>query len=169
MDATPALATHIGHADILARLGLAALIGAVLGLDRELKSCPLGLRTNMLVAVGAALFGIITEELVVRFTAGPPAMLRFDPTNVIAGIITGIGFLGAGAIIQGRRDVQGGTTAAAVWVLGGVGLACGLGLYALAAIAGLGLACIVTVLGFITTGRARGRREGTGAEPALRR
>lgn len=143
------LVTHLGLAEILTRLGMAALIGFVVGLERELKSKHLGLRTNMLVAVGAALFGTAGAELVERYTAVQSNVLQFDPSRIVEGIITGIGFLGAGAIIQGQRDIHGGTTAASVWVLGGIGLSCGFGLYALAILGGVILLAVLFLLGFL--------------------
>ena len=145
-----ALTTHLGHTEILIRLGVAAGIGFLVGLERELKSKNLGLRTNMLVAIGAALFGLIGSEMMARFEGMPSGALQFDPSRIIEGIITGIGFLGAGAIIQGRQDIHGGTTAACVWVLGGVGLACGLGLYGLAVVAGAMLIVVLAVIGYFT-------------------
>lgn len=154
MESLTALATHIGHLEILTRLGVAAVIGFAVGLERELKSKNLGLRTNMLVAIGAAAFGIVGAELVARYEEAAHGTLQFDPARIVEGIITGIGFLGAGAIIQGRGDIHGGTTAAAVWVLGGVGLACGLGLYALAVYTGTLLLFVLAVLGMFTGGSA---------------
>ena len=144
------LATHLGHTEILTRLGLASGIGFLVGLERELKNKNLGLRTNMLVSIGAALFGVLGAEMVARFQTMEASTLQFDPARIVKGIITGIGFLGAGAIIQGGRDIHGGTTAASIWVLGGIGLACGLGLYGLAVIAGVLLIFVLAVLGFFT-------------------
>jgi putative Mg2+ transporter-C (MgtC) family protein len=137
---------------VLSRLGLAALLGFVIGLDRELKQRTLGLRTTMLVAIGSSLFGIIALEIFDLVEAmGDQA--RIDPTRVVEGVIGGIGFLGAGAIIQGRGSITGGTTAATIWTVGGVGLACGFGLYALAVLACFVVFVVVTILGFFTGSR----------------
>lgn len=105
---------------ILTRLLLAALLGGVLGYEREHQGKAAGIRTHMLVAIGAALFVLVPQQ------AG---MLIADQSRVIQGIVTGIGFLGAGAIIKHRAedDVKGLTTAAGVWLTAAIGIACGLG------------------------------------------
>lgn len=105
---------------ILTRLLLAAVLGGVLGYEREHQGKAAGIRTHMLVAIGAALFVLMPQQ------AG---MEIADQSRVIQGIVTGIGFLGAGAIIKHRseEDVKGLTTAAGVWLTGAIGIACGLG------------------------------------------
>lgn len=105
---------------ILTRLLLAAVLGGMLGYEREQQGKAAGIRTHMLVAIGAALFVLVPQQ------AG---MLIADQSRVIQGIVTGIGFLGAGAIIKHRseEDVKGLTTAAGVWLTGAIGIACGLG------------------------------------------
>ena len=105
--------------EIVLRLVLAAVFGAIVGYEREKKKMSAGLRTHMLVCVGAAL---ITLTSLLAFKGG-------DPARVAAGIVTGIGFLGAGAIIHERGKVMGITTAADIWVIAGVGLALGAGFY----------------------------------------
>lgn len=102
------------------RLLLAATLGGVLGYEREHKGKAAGLRTHMLVAVGAALFVLVPLE------AGMPLE---DASRVIQGIIAGIGFLGAGTILKGNsaQDVKGLTTAAGIWLTAAIGVACGLG------------------------------------------
>ena len=118
------------------RLGAALVAGAVLGVDRELKRKPAGLRTHALVSVGSALV-----VLTVVVSTG-----HEDPlSRVIQGIITGIGFLGAGVIMQyeAERRVEGLTTAASIWMAAGLGMACGAGLLELALMA---LAITVVVL-----------------------
>ncbi|MEP7283269.1 MAG: MgtC/SapB family protein [Rubrivivax sp.] len=114
-------ATDVEHITrILVRLLLAALLGGVLGYDRERQGKAAGVRTHMLVAMGSALFVLVPEQ------AG---MSVADMSRVIQGVIAGIGFLGAGAIIKGRdgEEVQGLTTAAGVWMTAAIGVACGLG------------------------------------------
>jgi len=105
---------------IVTRLLLAALLGGALGYEREKSGKAAGLRTHMLVAIGAALFVLVPQQ------AG---MAVADMSRVIQGIVTGIGFLGAGAIIKHRdeEDVQGLTTAAGIWMTAAIGVACGLG------------------------------------------
>ena len=113
----------ISDSEIIRRLLLAAVLGALLGLERELRQKSAGLRTNILIAVGSALFTIAS---IVLAPAGA------DPTRIAAQIVTGVGFLGAGAIMRTGEHVQGLTTAAAVWVNAAVGVAAGGGHYHLA-------------------------------------
>ena len=113
---------------LLLRLGLAALLSGLLGLDRELRHKPLGLRTNILVALGACSFGLMTLELVDLFRHDQ-SLGTVDPSRVVQGIVEGIGFLGTGAIIHSRGEVRGVTTGVIVWVLGATGLACAFGMY----------------------------------------
>lgn len=142
----------------LLRLGAAALLGSLLGVEREYRNKPLGLRTNMLVAVGAASFGMMVFELTEMMReVGDHVML--DPTRVVEGIIGGIGFLGTGAIIRGRGDVIGTTTGATIWVVGGIGLACGFGLYSHAALVTFVAFLVLAVLGFFER-RAKGGAPG---------
>lgn len=114
---------------------LAVILGAVVGLEREIKGKPAGLRTNILICLGAAVFTIISERM-----AGDKDSL----TRIAAQIVTGVGFLGAGAVIQDRGGIHGLTTAATIWLVASIGMACGAKLYALAVISTL-LAVIVLV------------------------
>jgi putative Mg2+ transporter-C (MgtC) family protein len=134
--------------EILTRLLLACALAALIGLDRELRDKPVGLRTMMLVSLGAAAFSIVVVEMVLTMgDDGRGQGLAMDPTRVVEGIVGGIGFLGAGAIIQGGARVRGVTTGAAIWVVGAIGMACGFGFYVHAAIV-TGIAMLVlTVLG----------------------
>jgi putative Mg2+ transporter-C (MgtC) family protein len=143
--------------EAIVRLVLAVVLSAAVGLDRELKHKPLGLRTNMLVALGAASFSLMALQLVHDLADGP-STIRIDPIRVMEAIVGAIGFLGAAAIIQGRFELFGATTGASIWVVGAIGMACGFGFYALAiAITVIGL-LVLTVLGF-ATGRTRSSRE----------
>jgi putative Mg2+ transporter-C (MgtC) family protein len=117
----------ISDLELVRRLLLAAGLGAVLGLERELRHKSAGLRTNILIAVGSALFTLMSSELAAAAGA--------DPTRIAAQIVTGIGFLGAGAIMRTGTGVQGLTTAATVWVNAAIGVAAGGGRYHLAFIA----------------------------------
>ena len=105
---------------ILTRLLFAAVLGGVLGYEREHQGKAAGIRTHMLVAIGAALFVLVPQQ---------SGLLIADQSRVIQGIVTGIGFLGAGAIIKHRSEdgVKGLTTAAGVWMTAAIGIACGLG------------------------------------------
>ena len=131
------------------RLLAAAFLGGLLGLDREVKDKPLGLRTNMLVAIGSCSFGLIVMDLAAMFRAMDD-QAHVDPSRVIEGIVGGIGFLGTGAIIQSRGGVVGATTGATIWVVGAIGLACGFGLYMHAAMVAVISFFVLTVLGMVT-------------------
>jgi len=111
--------------DMVLRLVMAALAGGLIGYERESAEKPAGLRTNLLVCVGAALITIVSIH---GFGASS------DPSRVAAGIVVGIGFLGAGTIIRYRGAVLGLTTAATIWSVAAIGLALGAGLYLIAAI-----------------------------------
>lgn len=134
--------------EVVTRLGAAALLSGILGLEREIRNKPLGLRTNILVALGACSFGLITMELVDLFRRDD-GLGTIDPSRVVQGIIEGIGFLGTGAIIQSRGDVYGATTGATIWVVGAIGIACGFGFYIHAAAAAVMALLVLTVLGAI--------------------
>jgi len=116
--------------EVALRLLVAIAIGALIGWDRERADKPAGLRTHMLVALGSASFTLLGFE--VGDHLAPKTGDGFDPTRVLQGVIGGIGFLGAGAIIQNRGHVSGITTAASVWVAGALGSAAGVGAYVLA-------------------------------------
>jgi len=109
---------------LLTRLVVAAGLGAVLGVEREYHQKPAGLRTNILIAVGSALFTVVSLQL------SAPAGGSAD--RVAAQIVTGIGFLGAGAILRSGHSVHGLTTAATIWVNAAIGMAAGSGAYPLA-------------------------------------
>ena len=111
--------------ELIVRVLLATGLGAVIGLERELSDQPAGLRTHILVSLGAALFTIAGAYGLLDFDTGEVA--RIDPTRVAAQVVTGIGFLGAGAIIQRGLNVRGLTTAASLWVTAAIGTAVGLG------------------------------------------
>ena len=103
---------------------LAAVFGGVIGLERELRRKAAGLRTNVLISVGAAVFTIISRRM---GTADNESI-----TRIAAQVVTGVGFLGAGAIIRDRAAVLGLTTAATIWLVASVGMACGAGFFKLA-------------------------------------
>ena len=108
---------------ILGRLGLAFLLGALVGVEREQEDKPAGFRTLILVTSGSALFVLVTQSLVEATTGA------IDVGRIIAGVAQGIGFLGAGTIVITQRTVYGLTTAAAIWAMSAVGVACGYGMW----------------------------------------
>lgn len=103
---------------------LAAVFGAVIGLEREYKQKAAGLRTNVLICIGAAVFTIISKKIGIED--------GLSQTRIAAQIVTGVGFLGAGAIIRDRGGIMGLTTAATIWLVASIGMGCGAGYYALA-------------------------------------
>lgn len=112
--------------DVVLRLFLAAGLGAAIGIERELRRKPAGLRTNILIALGSALFTTMSIEIT-KLGGG-------TPDRIAAQIVTGVGFLGAGAIMREGTSVHGMTTAATIWVNAAVGVAAGAGEYAMASV-----------------------------------
>jgi putative Mg2+ transporter-C (MgtC) family protein len=119
--------------DVISLLA-AAVLGGAIGLERELRGKPAGLRTNIIICLGSCIFTIISTSL-----SGS------DPGRIAAQIVTGIGFLGAGAIIHSGIGIQGLTTAAGIWIVASIGMACGARMYFLALIAAF-LTLIVLLL-----------------------
>jgi putative Mg2+ transporter-C (MgtC) family protein len=111
------------------RLAVAAGLGGAVGLERELREREAGFRTHMLVAVGSALFTLVSAYGFHDFLVRGGSLVRTDPTRIAAQIVTGIGFLGAGAIIRQGLSVRGLTTAATLWVVAAIGMASGAGYY----------------------------------------
>jgi putative Mg2+ transporter-C (MgtC) family protein len=125
------------------RLLVACLLGGVIGFERDIHGRAAGLRTNMLVSLGAALFMLVSVVIAQIASGGSESTgLRVDPSRIAAQIVTGIGFLGAGAIIKEGFNVRGLTTAACLWVSAGVGMAAGAGLFE--------MAILVTLIGLFT-------------------
>jgi putative Mg2+ transporter-C (MgtC) family protein len=135
------LSTFFSHD--LARLLLAAVLGGVIGFERQLKRRPAGLRTNMLICFGAALFTVLSSELAGGFAG--------EKTRIASQIIPGIGFIGAGSILRARANVTGLTTAATIFVVASVGMACGGGLYLLATFSAVMIVICLAVLGSLET------------------
>jgi putative Mg2+ transporter-C (MgtC) family protein len=138
------IATQVDLTDVLIRLGAATLIGSALGLNREIRGKPAGMRTHALVALGTALVTLTGIEL-----AGHDG--QFDSNSVsrvIQGIVAGIGFLGGGTILKSDsgEQISGLTTAASLWLVACLGIACGVGLWGMSLIA-LGLALVVLIAG----------------------
>jgi putative Mg2+ transporter-C (MgtC) family protein len=117
----------LSDTELVQRLLLAAVLGGILGFEREMRQKSAGLRTNMLIAIGSALFTLMSYEISADGSG--------DPGRIAAQIVTGIGFLGAGAIMRTDAGIHGLTTAATIWVNAAVGVAAGGGEYHLAFIA----------------------------------
>ena len=140
--------TEIPMGDMMIRLGAATGLAALIGIERELTDRPAGLRTHMLVSLGAAGFLLVGYEILFATAEGDPSA-RVDPTRIVEGVVSGIGFLGAGSIIQSRGSVQGLTTGAAIWIAGAVGVACGTGNLVMGATITVLALIVVVVLGWL--------------------
>lgn len=123
--------------DLVLRLAAGLVLGAIIGFERELHRQPAGFRTHSLVSLGAALFTVVSA-----FGFGGAA----DPTRIAAQIVSGIGFIGAGTILQYRGNIRGLTTAASLWSVAAIGTAAGAGLYV---VAGVGTVFILIVLSLL--------------------
>lgn len=129
--------------DVIIRLSLSILLCGLIGLERKIYKKPAGFRTNVLVGMGATLLMIIAINILTEYNDGNTV----DITRLAGQIVTGIGFLGAGAIIQGGGSVHGLTTAASIWVVAAIGMAVGLGFYIEASIATVLTLVVLVILG----------------------
>lgn len=146
--------TYVGWPELLLRVALAMLFGLLLGLDRDSKNKPIDFRAYMIVAVTSCIVAVLGQELYSDFANADP-VISVDLAKIIAGVLTGIGFLGAGAIIhRGEGNVVGTATGASIWSAGGIGLALGFGFYGLALVAFLAVGMILAFSGWLV-GRLR--------------
>lgn len=139
--------------DLLLKLVLAVVLGGAIGLEREISGKPAGLRTNILICLGSALL----TDVSIRMAVGAESRLG-DPARLAAQIVTGVGFLGAGTIMQGRGKITGLTTAATIWVVAAIGITVGAGLYMEAIGAGALVALVLGGLGKLEHHARRARR-----------
>lgn len=129
--------------EFIFRVFVAALLGGMIGFEREYRAKEAGLRTHFLVAMGSALFMIVSQY---GFNAVLGTSITLDPSRVAAQVVSGIGFIGAGTIIFQKHVIKGLTTAAGLWVTSAIGLACGSGLYLLSVASTLlVLLCLETI------------------------
>lgn len=142
------LETQLSLETILIRLSVASILAMLIGWERETKSKPAGLKTHMLIGLGSAAFFLIFTEFALG-SLKDTERLSLDPTRLFQGVITGIGFLGAGAIIQGGRGVKGLTTGTGIWIAGAVGLACGAGFFFIAAAVTVFALVVLVVVGWL--------------------
>lgn len=145
--------THIPLLTIAGRLVLAAVLGAAIGYDREVRHRPAGLRTHMLTALAATLFTILTLEVFHHVRMLQPGG-SFDPIRVIEAVTAGVAFLAAGTIIQSRGHVRGLTTGAAMWLTGAMGVAVGFGLYIIAVMTTVLAILILVVVSMLPVSKA---------------
>lgn len=130
--------------EFIFRVFIAAILGAIIGFEREYRAKEAGLRTHFLVAMGSALFMILSQYGFGTLLGAPSISL--DPSRIASQVVTGIGFIGAGTIIFQKHVIKGLTTAAGLWVTSAIGLTCGSGLYLLATTATLlVLICLETI------------------------
>ncbi|KKC37431.1 hypothetical protein WH87_12985 [Devosia epidermidihirudinis] len=150
------VATYLPQHILAIRLLIAALLGAMIGFEREISTAEAGLRTHILVSVAAALFTILAFEIfhtIEPGTGGPQA----DPIRAVEAVTAGIAFLGAGAIFRSRGNVQGLTTGAGMWLAGAVGVATSLGYYIVAF--GVALLAVVVLASLRAVTRRVARHE----------
>ncbi|WP_053360382.1 MgtC/SapB family protein [Bacillus sp. FJAT-27251] len=130
---------HAINSEIMIRLGLSAFLGLVIGLERELKRKPVGLKTSLVICIVSCLLTIVSIESAYMFPGDDDINITMDPLRLAAQIVSGIGFLGAGVILRrGNDTISGLTTAAMIWGAAGIGIAVGAGFY-MEAIAGVAL------------------------------
>lgn len=143
---------RLTSSEILLRLFIAAIISGIVGFDREYKNRPAGIRTHILVCTGATIIALIQRQIgfdaLDAATSHPELqhVIRSDEARLIAQVVSGVGFLGAGTIIVTKEYVKGLTTAASLWVVASIGLALGMGYYE---IAGMGFVIIMVVLSLL--------------------
>ncbi len=148
MDTSPEWAMQLQQIvdwGLILRLSLAAVLGGVVGIERELTGHPAGLRTNILISTSSCLFTILSME------AFPLTGNSQDTARVAAQVVTGVGFLGAGAVIQTKRAVHGLTTAATIWMVAAVGMSAATDLYALGIITTIMTTGVLVLLGPLST------------------
>ena len=130
--------------EIILRLGIAMLFGGAIGFERQYKNRPAGMRTHILVCMGACIIALIQVEI--ASGAQLAGTIRSDEARLIAQVVSGVGFLGAGTIIVTKQSVTGLTTAASLWAIAGLGIAIGMGYYSIAIISFIGIAIALTVV-----------------------
>lgn len=162
----PEIATH----EIAIRLALAGLFGAAVGLEREWRERAAGLRTHILVSVGAASLTILSaygwHDFYNHLEVGSTVPIK-DPARIAAQIVSGIGFLGGGVILRSGLNVRGLTTAASIWAVGAIGMAAGAGMYMLGLFTTVGVLVALIVLRYVSS-HVKGRYHPIGARLALR-
>ncbi|EJQ13160.1 methyltransferase [Bacillus cereus] len=127
------------HIDLIIRIGVAGLLGAIIGIEREIRSKEAGLKTHFLVAVGSALIMVVSKYAFSDIVF--EEHMALDPSRIAAQVVSGVGFLGAGTIIIQKQAVKGLTTAAGLWATAGIGLAIGAGMY----VVGIGAMILVLI------------------------
>jgi putative Mg2+ transporter-C (MgtC) family protein len=143
----------ISSHEMLLRMGVGILFGAVIGYERERSGRPAGLRTHLLVSVASSTFMLVSTQFVYFQNYLHQDPIAVDPSRIAASVVSGVGFLGAGAILRTGFNIQGLTTAASLWLVSAVGLASGAGMFVVGA-----AATAVSLLGLILLRRVEGKR-----------
>ena len=117
------------HADLLLRILVGTVLGAVIGYERRMHGRPAGLRTHLIVALASSTFMVVSTHFVYFQTYKVGDLIAVDPSRIAASVVTGVGFLGGGAILRTGVNVQGLTTAAGLWLVAAIGLSAGAGMY----------------------------------------
>ena len=141
----PCYNAYMVEVEVLTKIIVAAVLGGLVGLERTVASKHAGMRTFALVAVGATLFVLMSEMIVVKYLG----ITNVNPLRILASIISGIGFLGAGMILMQKDSLHGLTTAAGLWATAGIGAAIGFGMYYLAIFTVLIVLILFTAMWFI--------------------
>jgi putative Mg2+ transporter-C (MgtC) family protein len=140
--------TAIPFGEIAARFGLSMLLGAAIGLDRELRNKAAGLRTHLMVAIASTMFTLVTFEMFSELQDEDESP-SLDALRIIEAVTAGVAFLAAGAIIQSRGGVRGLTTGASMWMAGAIGVACGAGMFVIAIVGTVLAVVVLTIFGWI--------------------
>ena len=147
------------HGELLVRILLGTLLGAVIGFERDLHGRPAGLRTHSIVALASATFMVISTRFTFYQQYLPGQLVETDPSRIAASVVSGIGFLGAGAILRTGITIRGLTTAAGLWLVAAIGMAAGGGMYVVAVfVTVLGLAALTLLRRFEDRGETIARQ-----------
>jgi putative Mg2+ transporter-C (MgtC) family protein len=134
----------MNYLEISIKIGIIVFLSGIVGLDRELRHKPAGVKTHILVGLGSTIFTLVSLYMYYEFQGKPGAAI--DPGRIAAQVVTGIGFLGAGTIMQSKGTITGLTTAASLWAVAGIGLAVGAGMYPLAIIATVAIILVFLII-----------------------
>jgi putative Mg2+ transporter-C (MgtC) family protein len=143
---------------MVGRLGVACLLGGLLGIERDVTGHVAGLRTHMLLSLGSAMFALVSVSSFGEFIASDASTVQVDPSRIASYVAAGVGFIGGGAILKHGGNVTGLTTATSLWVAAAIGVACGLGMWQPALIASGFALLSLAILHPIS--RALARRDG---------
>jgi putative Mg2+ transporter-C (MgtC) family protein len=142
----------ISDSEMLLRMGVSIALGAAIGYERERSGRPAGLRTHLLVSIAAATFMLVSTQFSYFQSYAHQDPIEVDPSRIAASVVSGVGFLGAGAILRTGFNIQGLTTAASLWLVSAVGLACGAGMYLIGIVS-----AVASLLGLILLRKVEGK------------